>query len=181
MLPIICIAVSSYLTDKRYVPYPAVALFYIITTLACYAAIYSFPNVGGVYAATVIAASASLAWFSTMWPWRLQTTSRATGSAFSISFVNALGQIGTVIGPQIFRSQYAPRYQVSFAVAMGFTVITVLSIMVTWWVTRHTERETRLKRKQRIAAAKRGETLYEDVDINADFQFRKSSHPQALH
>jgi heme A synthase len=175
VLPMFLIALSSYLTNRKGVPYPLVALAYMITTLACYGVIYTYPNTGGVYAATTIAASASLAWFSTMWPWRLQTTSRATGSAFAIAFSNSLGQIGTVVGPQIFRQKYAPRYTTSFGVAMGFSAICILSIAWTWWATRVTERQTREIRKMRIAAAKRGEMILDDVDIQADFE-KKSKH-----
>jgi hypothetical protein len=29
-----------------------------------------------------------------MWPWRVQTTEGATGSAFAIAFANSYGQIG---------------------------------------------------------------------------------------
>lgn len=151
-------------------PYPLVALVYLIATLACYSVLYTYPNTGGVYAATVIAASASNAWFSTMWPWRLQTTARATGSAFAIAFSNALGQIGTVIGPQIFRSSFAPRYTTSFAVAMGMSGLCILATAWTWWVTRETERQTRYLRKMRVAAAKNGQVVLDDVDINADFE-----------
>lgn len=166
----ILILVSSYLTDRKGVPYPLVALVYLTATLACYAVLYAYPNLGGVYAATIIAGSASNAWFSTMWPWRLQTTSRATGSAFAISFVNSLGQIGTVIGPQIFRSAYAPKYTTSFAVAMAVTGLCIASTAWTWWITRVTERQTWHIRKARIAAAKRGEMVLNDVDIDADFE-----------
>ena len=151
-------------------PYPLLALTYLIATLACYAVLYTYPNIGGVYAATVIAASASNAWFSTMWPWRLQTTARATGSAFAISFSNSLGQIGTVIGPQIFRSKFAPRYTTSFAVAIAVTGACVLSTAWTWWITRETERKTRYLKKMRIAAGKREAVVLDDVDIEADFE-----------
>lgn len=151
-------------------PYPVVALVYLVTTLACYAVLVTYPNNGGVYAATVIAASASLAWFSTMWPWRLQTTARATGSAFAIAFSNSLGQIGTIVGPQIFRSAFAPKYTTSFAVAMGMTGLCIISSAWTWWLTRETERQTRHLRQARIAAAKKGEMVLDDVNIKADFE-----------
>jgi nitrate/nitrite transporter NarK len=75
-------------------------------------------------------------------PWRVQTTERATGSAFSFGFVNSYGQIGGALGPQIFRSQYAPHYTVSFAVAMALVGAAILMNFLTWWVTRRTERDT---------------------------------------
>ncbi|KAF4977634.1 hypothetical protein FDECE_18333 [Fusarium decemcellulare] len=169
VLAIILIAFSGCLTNSLALPYPAVALAYLISNLACYGVMVAYPNNGGVYAATLIAAGVSLAWFATMWPWRLQTTFRATGSAFAIAWVNALGGIGTVVGPQIFRSKYAPEYTVSFAVAMGMTGACILAICWTWWLTRETERQTRHLRKKRLAAYKNNEVVLDDVDIDADF------------
>jgi nitrate/nitrite transporter NarK len=96
-------------------------------------------------------------------PWRVQTTSRATGSAFSIGFVNSYGQIGGAIGPQMFRSEYAPRYSVSFSVAMGLVGICAILTVITWWVTWETERDTRRLKLAKIAAEKRGEVILEDL------------------
>lgn len=101
-----------------------------------------------------------------MWPWRVQTTSRATGSAFSIGFVNSYGQIGGAIGPQLFRGAYAPRYQLSFGVAMGLVGCCMFTTLITWWVTRATERDTRRLKQAKIEAAKRGETIMEDVVVD---------------
>lgn len=170
VVPIFLIALSSYATNYLRVPIPLMTIIYMVTTLVCYGVLYDYPNIGGVYAATIIAGSASNAWFPTMWPWRLQTTSRATGSAFAIALVNSLGQIGSVIGPQIFRSAYAPKYTTSFAIAMAFSALCIALTCLTWWVTRVTEKRTRDLRTIRMAAAKRGETILDDVDVNADFE-----------
>lgn len=168
VIPLFMIALSSYLTNHTMVPSPLISLVYSVVTLATYSVIYAYPNLGGVYAATIITASISHAWYPIMWPWRLQTTSRATGSAFAIGFVNSLGQIGSVVGPQIFQAKYAPRYSVSFGVAMGFTGLCIVFTAWTWWATRFTERKTREMRRARVAAAKRGEYILDDVDIEAD-------------
>jgi nitrate/nitrite transporter NarK len=96
-------------------------------------------------------------------PWRVQTTARATGSAFSIGFVNSYGQIGGAIGPQIFRSKYAPHYTVPFAAAMGLVGLCVILTLVTWWVTRETERDTRRLKLAKIVAEKTGKTILDDV------------------
>ncbi|RSL83883.1 hypothetical protein CEP52_016594 [Fusarium oligoseptatum] len=170
VLAIILIAFSGYLTNSLAVPYPAIALAYLMSNLACYGVMVAYPNNGGVYAATLIAAGVSLAWFATMWPWRLQTTFRATGYAFAIAWVNALGGIGTIVGPQIYRAKYAPEYTVSFAVAMGMTGACILAICCTWWLTRETERQTRHLRKRRLAAYKNNEVVLDEVDIDADFK-----------
>lgn len=99
-------------------------------------------------------------------PWRVQTTSRATGSAFSIGFVNSYGQIGGAIGPQLFQSKYAPDYTVPFSVAMGLVGACAILTVITWWVTQETERDTRRLKLAKLAAEKRGETILEDVVDN---------------
>lgn len=105
-----------------------------------------------------------------MWPWRVQTTSRATGSAFAIGFVNSYGQIGGALGAQIFQSKYAPHYTVSFAVAMDVVGACILATLLTWYVTRDTERRTREIKKARVEAAKRGESVLDDVDASVDLR-----------
>jgi hypothetical protein len=159
------IAVFGLWADTARLPRPLFPLFFLIIIMACYSVLYTFPNTGGVYAATIIASAFASSWYPMMWPWRVQTTSRATGSAFSIGFVNSYGQIGGALGPQIFRSQYAPHYTVSFAVAMALVGAAILFNLGTWWVTRRTERETRVLKLERIKAGRRGETVLEDVEI----------------
>jgi hypothetical protein len=159
------IAVFGLWADTARLPRPLFPLFFLIIIMACYSVLYTFPNTGGVYAATIIASAFASSWYPMMWPWRVQTTSRATGSAFSIGFVNSYGQIGGALGPQIFRSQYAPHYTVSFAVAMALVGAAILFNLGTWWVTRRTERETRVLKLERVKAGRRGETVLEDVEI----------------
>jgi hypothetical protein len=48
----------------------------------------------------------------------VQTTSRATGSAFSIGFVNSYGQIGGAIGPQSTCSIVPPQIYSHLAVSV---------------------------------------------------------------
>lgn len=115
---------------------------------------------------TVIANALGSAWYPLKWPWRVQTTSRATGSAFSIGFVNSYGQIGGAIGPQIFQSKYAPHYTVPFAVTMGLMAGCILTTLVTWWITRDTERATRRLKLARLEAMRRGEAVLDDVVDN---------------
>ena len=99
-----------------------------------------------------------------MWPWRAQTTSRATGSAFAIGFVNSYGQVGDAIGPQIFQDKYAPKYQASFAACQVLVGLCGITMLYTWWVTRQTEGDTRKLKRVRVEAGRRGENILEDVE-----------------
>ncbi|ETI25369.1 hypothetical protein G647_02142 [Cladophialophora carrionii CBS 160.54] len=178
-LSISIIAVSGYFADSAWLPRPILPLGFLVTILACYSVLYTFPNNGGVYAATVIANSFAQSWYPMMWPWRVQTTSRATGSAFAIGFVNSYGQIGGAVGPQIFQSKYAPHYTTSFAVAMAVLGACILITCVTWWVTRETERQTRRIKKLRMKAAKSGGAVLDDVNFDADMKHREDTRNAA--
>ncbi|KAI0872718.1 major facilitator superfamily domain-containing protein [Hypoxylon argillaceum] len=163
---LLVIFVTGYFADNGRLPRPLYPLTFLIIIIASYAVLIVFPSNGGVYAATLIANAVTAAWYPMMWPWRVQTTSRATGSAFSIGFVNSYGQIGGAIGPQIFRSAYAPKYTVSFGVAAGLVGACAITTMITWWVTRQTESDTRKLKRARIVASKRGEAILNDVVDN---------------
>lgn len=160
------IAIFGIWADTALLPRPLYPLFFMVVILACYSVLYTFPSSGSVYAASILATAFSSAWYPMMWPWRVQTTSKATGSAFSIGFVNSYGQIGGALGPQIFRSKYAPRYGTSFSVAMVMVGLAIATNLTTWWFTNDIEVETRKLKRARIEAAKRDEAVLDDVDLN---------------
>lgn len=43
-------------------PQPLIPLGFMIVIEACYAVLYTFPNTGGVYAATILTGGLSTAW-----------------------------------------------------------------------------------------------------------------------
>lgn len=194
-LTIAIIGIFGLWADTARLPRPLYPLSFLIVILACYSVLYTFPNTGGVYAATIIASSLASSWYPMMCksspesssyqlipdpgPWRVQTTERATGSAFSIGFVNSYGQIGGALGPQIFRSQYAPHYTVSFAIAMTLVGAAIAMNLLTWWVTRRTEKETRVLKLARIEAGKSGDAILDDVDIHTDRGLRQRRKGEA--
>lgn len=129
----VVIGITGWFADSGRLPSPVYPLTLMAIILACYGVMVPYPSNGAV----------TSSWFPMMWTWRVQTTSRATGSAFSIGFVNSYGQIGGAVGPQIFLSKYSPRYTQSFGAAMACVGACVAVTLVTWWVTREIERETR--------------------------------------
>ncbi|GAP91789.1 putative pantothenate transporter [Rosellinia necatrix] len=163
---LVVIFVTGYSVDTGRLPRPLYTLTFLLIIIASYGVLIAYPSHGAVYAATVIGNAVTSAWYPMMWPWRVQTTSRATGSAFSIGFVNSYGQIGGAIGPQIFRSIYAPKYTASFGAATGLVGACFITTLITWWVTRQTESDTRKLKRARNAASKRGETILDDVVDN---------------
>ncbi|UPK92896.1 hypothetical protein LCI18_003831 [Fusarium solani-melongenae] len=158
--------VFGWVANTGHIPLPAIPLTFMIIIEACYVVLYTFPNTGGVYAATVIAGGFSIAWYTMMWPWRVQTTDGATGSAFAIAFANSYGQIGGAVGSQLFNSRFAPRYTTSFGIAMGFIGAAIIMNIVTWSATWRVDVATRRLKRARVAASKRNEAILDDVDIH---------------
>lgn len=163
LLGITVIAVTGFFADNGKLPRPLYPLGIFMVILASYGIMVAYPSNGAVYAATLLGNSFATAFYPLMWPWRVQTTSRATGSAFSIGFVNSYGQIGGAIGPQIFTEEYAPRYRESFAAAMCLVFACTCITLLTWWVTRRTEADTRRLKRERVEANKKGLAVLDDV------------------
>lgn len=103
VLSLLVIGITGWMADKGRIPRPLYRLGVFMVVLASYAVLVVYPSNGAVYAATLIGNAFTASFSPLMWPWRVQTASRATGSAFSIGIVNSYGQIGGTIGPQIFR------------------------------------------------------------------------------
>lgn len=174
LLSIAVIGITGFYADNGRLPRPLYPLGVFAVVLSCYAVLVVYPSNGAVYAATLIGNAFTAAFFPLMWPWRVQTTARATGSAFGIGFVNSYGQIGGAIGPQIFRQIYAPRYRESFASAMALVGACAIVTSVTWWVTRKTEADTRRLKRARVRAEKVGLAVLDDV-VDRDLERAKGS------
>jgi MFS family permease len=67
-------------------------------------------------------------------------TKRATANAMQIS----IGNLGAVIGTQLYRPKTAPRYLLGHGVALGYLVGNLVVVSTLWWLL---ERENRQKRE----------------------------------
>ncbi|KAH7068083.1 putative pantothenate transporter [Paraphoma chrysanthemicola] len=179
ILSIVVIGVTGAFADNGRLPRPLYPLTFLGIILISYGVLYAYPSTGGVFAATIIGNSVTSAWYPMMWPWRAQSCAKATGSAFSIGFVNSYGQIGGAIGPHLFQSRYAPHYGVSFGIAMGFVSACILTTSFTWYLTRGTEGDTRRLKVARVKAQKRGETILDDVVDNDLNRLRAGKESEA--
>lgn len=54
--------VFGLLSRTGRIPQPLIPLGFMIVIEACYVVLYTFPNTGGVYAATILATGLSTAW-----------------------------------------------------------------------------------------------------------------------
>ncbi|KAL4947486.1 major facilitator superfamily domain-containing protein [Aspergillus filifer] len=162
-LTVIFIIIGGYTSPGATVPLSAFPITCTVVVIACYSVLVAYPNDIGVYLAMMIGNAASVTWFPMMWSWRSQTVNGATGSAFAIGFVNSYGQVGDAVGPQMFKDEYEPRYQLPFGLSMGLVAACGLTNLCTWWVTRQAESDTRNHKLARFKAKRANEVVLDDV------------------
>jgi hypothetical protein len=75
-------------------------------------------------------------------------------------------QLSGVISPQIFRSKFAPRYTTPYIISIVFLVLSVLSTLWAWYLSKDVERETRRVAEVRYREGKDKGTL-STVEIKA--------------
>lgn len=100
---------------------------------------------------------------------RTSSLKGTTGTAFAFGLQSGVGQLGGVIGPQIFQSRYAADgYRVPYSICTAAIGGGLLGCLLCWYLTLKLEQDVRRVQKERIQAEQRGQ-LYTgpDVDVHA--------------
>lgn len=107
---------------------------------------------------------------------RSATLKGSTGTAFTLAFQSCIGQVGGVIGPQLFQERFAHNgYKTSFAICTAAIAASWVANVWTWYLTRNTERDVLRVRRLRIEAEKEGHVFAsDDVKIYEERQFYNS-------
>ncbi|MCJ1307828.1 hypothetical protein MMC25_001476 [Agyrium rufum] len=110
--------------------------------------------VGTIFAATGIYPSTAL-----VLSWPANNVSGQTKRAVSNAMQISIGNLGAVLGTQIYRSEDAPRFVLGHGLAMGYLVANGVVVSILWWVLK---REN--GRRDRVVAEMdaRGEVLPEE-------------------
>ncbi|OJD30311.1 mfs transporter [Diplodia corticola] len=116
----------------------------------------TFLAAAGIYPATALA----LAWPAMNVAGQ---TKRATACALQIS----VGNLGAVLGTQLYRPATAPRYVLGHAVALGYMVANLGVVSVLWWVL---VRENR--RREGVVAAEGGQGGGGQIEGDDDVRWR---------
>lgn len=79
----------------------------------------------------------------------------------------SLGQIGGVIGPQLFQSRFAhDGYKTPFSICAAFVGASWFFTLFTWWLTRTNENDVQRVKRERIKVGKLGQVYVgEDVQV----------------
>ena len=88
---------------------------------------------------------------------RSATLVGTTGTAFTLAFQSCIGQVGGVVGPQLFQSRFAHNgYKTSFAICAAAIGGSWLANCWTWYLTAKNENDIRRVARLRIKAYREG-------------------------
>jgi sugar phosphate permease len=157
---------SALFIERAIIPRPAYIMIIMSGMIVCFVLFFTISSRAGIYVACILGTMFNQAYFIPFWAWRSATLKGSTGTAFTLGLQNCVGQVGGVIGPQIFRQKWAHnRYKNSFAIAASAIIAAGFANMLTWWLTRNVEldvmRITRLRRQ-----AKREGRVFAEDDVN---------------
>lgn len=101
-----------------------------------------------------------------MYPGRSSSLKGTTGTAFTLAFQSCVGQVGGVIGPQLFQDKWAyNRYKASFGICAAAIICGWAANLWVWWLTRNVEWDVLRVRRLRIQAEREGQVYAGDDDV----------------
>lgn len=151
--------------DRAWVTRPVFTQPIMAGCVVCFVLFFTISSKAGIYVACVLGTMFYSVYFIPFWAWRSSTLKGMTGSAFALAFQSCVGQVGGVVGPQLFQSKWAYNgYKTSFAICAASIILAWVANIWTWWLTRNVEWDVKRIRRLRIMAEKRGE-VYDGDDV----------------
>ncbi|GAA6018476.1 hypothetical protein JCM11491_007011 [Sporobolomyces phaffii] len=163
--------ISAYLIRKRSVSPFLVTLLIVGGTFISFLVLLKAPQPGVRFAAVCVIVGAAPSAYACLWARRVASLRGASASALGIGLLNAVSQFSGVLGPQVFRTDYAPRYHNSIVASLALVAGGFLAVLASWWLmegdlSRVPFLQRRVLSQTQIvegdaAAAARGETVAE--------------------
>ncbi|KAI9935109.1 hypothetical protein ASPWEDRAFT_116819 [Aspergillus wentii DTO 134E9] len=163
---VLSIIFSGWFLKRAYMTRPAYVMFCIMPPMLLFFILLTTLNSRiGIYIACVLGNMFYSVYFIPFWAWRSSSLKGTTGAAFTLAFQSCVGQVGGVIGPQLFQSKYAYNgYKTPFAICAAMVGAACLANLWTWWLTRNVEWDVCRIRRLRIKEEKKGR-IYADDDV----------------
>ncbi|KAL3478898.1 major facilitator superfamily domain-containing protein [Aspergillus californicus] len=173
---VLAIIFSGWFLKRAYITRPAYIMLAIMgPMLLFFILLATLTNKVGIYIACTLGTMFYAVYFIPFWAWRSSSLKGTTGSAFTLAFQSCVGQVGGVIGPQLFQSRFASNgYKTPFAICAGVIGASCLANAWTWWLTRNVEYDVLRVRRLRIQEEKEGRVYVgEDVRVYEEREFYK--------
>ncbi|KNG87187.1 hypothetical protein ANOM_003763 [Aspergillus nomiae NRRL 13137] len=173
---VLAIIFSGWFLKQAYLTRPAYTMFCIMGPMLVFFILLTvLESRVGIYISCVLGNMFYSVYFIPFWAWRTSSLKGTTGAAFTLAFQSCVGQVGGVIGPQLFQSKFAYNgYKTPFGICAGVIGAACLANLWTWWLTRNVEWDVRRIRRLRIKEEKQGRIYAEDdVKVYQERQFYK--------
>ncbi|KAL3442348.1 major facilitator superfamily domain-containing protein [Aspergillus insuetus] len=171
---VLAIIFAGWFLGRGYMTRPAFIMYLIMgPALLFFILLAVLDNKVGIYIACVFGTMFYAVYFIPFWAWRSSSLKGTTGAAFTLAFQSCVGQVGGVIGPQLFQSKFAYNgYKTPFAICAAAIGASILANGWTWWLTRNVEYDVLRVRRLRLKEEKEGR-LYagEDVRVYVEREF----------
>ncbi|CEQ40900.1 SPOSA6832_02569 [Sporobolomyces salmonicolor] len=163
--------ISSYLIRNRGISAFPVILAIQLGVIVSFICLITVEPAGVRYAAACVVTGASTSAYACMWPRRVAAIRGTSAAAFGIGITNAISQLSGIVGPQLYRSDYGPRYIASFEASAALVAANVVLVSALWflmerpldrfpWLKKRVQAQSQLKEED-LVAAKLGETVGE--------------------
>ena len=160
---VLSIIFAGWFLDRAWLTRPAFIMFIMAGATVFFIVLCTVSSPGAIYAACVLGTMFYSVYFIPFWAWRSATLIGSTGTAFTLAFQSCVGQVGGVIGPQLFRQRWAYNgYKVSFAICAAAIVASWIANLWTWSLTRNVEWDVKRVRRLRIQAEREGKIFAAD-------------------
>ncbi|OCF32499.1 hypothetical protein I317_06825 [Kwoniella heveanensis CBS 569] len=167
---------GNILTDRMtMIPRPVILCTTLTLVTGGMFALAYVRSIGALYAIICIMQVFASWSYQTFIPWRCQSLKGTTDAAFAMAWLTGAGQVAGLWSAQIFQSKYAPRYTTPFIVCAALTIGAGLMVLVNWWRTYNSEKETRrIMALRRKVGKENDEVLQEDVNLGAEVAQRNN-------
>ncbi|KWU42302.1 MFS general substrate transporter [Rhodotorula sp. JG-1b] len=164
--------ISAYLIRKLKISAFAVTLAIVAGVLVSYIVFITVDTPGIRYAAVCVISGSCTAAYACLWPRRVAALRGTSAAALGIGLNNAISQFSGILGPQLWRVDYGPRYLVSAKAATAMVGANFVLVIMLWylmegdlsymprWISKRVLAQTQITEEDRVAAL-RGETVGE--------------------
>ncbi|GAA5830031.1 hypothetical protein JCM5353_003953 [Sporobolomyces roseus] len=126
--------ISAYLIRKRNISPFLVTLLIVGGAFISFIVLLKAPQPGVRFAAVCVIVGAAPSAYACLWPRRVASLRGASASALGIGLLNAVSQFSGILGPQLFRTDYAPRYHNSIIASLVFVAIAFATVGLLWYL-----------------------------------------------
>ncbi|KAH0837007.1 putative pantothenate transporter [Fonsecaea pedrosoi] len=167
---VLSIIFAGWFLSKAYMTRPQFIMIICAGALAFFLVLCFNVSRYATYIACIFGTTFYSVYFIPFWAWRSASLTGTTGTAFTLAFQSCIGQVGGVVGPQLFQSRFAHNgYKTSFGVCAGAIGASWIANVWTWYLTHENEEDVKRVRRLRIKANRDGGVWAgQDVKYNTD-------------